>query len=149
AYRQDFKGLEKIPLKPALIVSVAGGITGALLLLFTSQKTFDLIIPWLLLGATATFALGPKLMKNLHRQDWMGTRTLIALQFMVGIYGGYFGGAVGIIMLAVWTLAGMRDIHAMNGGRTLLGGVMNAAAVVCFVIAGKVWWLQTSMMLIA
>jgi uncharacterized membrane protein YfcA len=149
AYRQDFKGLEKIPLRAALIVSVAGGVTGALMLLFTSQKTFDHIIPWLLLGATATFSLGPNVMKNLQRQDWIGTRTLIAFQYMVGIYGGYFGGAVGIIMLAVWTLAGMRDIHAMNGGRTLLGGVMNAAAVVCFIIAGKVWWLQTSMMLIA
>jgi uncharacterized protein len=149
AYRQDFRGLEKIPMKAALVVSIAGGITGALLLLFTSQKTFDLVIPWLLLGATVTFALGPAVMKKLKRQDWMGTRTLIAFQFMAGIYGGYFGGAVGIVMLAVWTLAGMRDINAMNGGRTLLGGVMNAAAVVCFIIAGKIWWLQTSMMLIA
>ncbi|HLH32914.1 MAG TPA: sulfite exporter TauE/SafE family protein [Terriglobia bacterium] len=148
AYRTEFKGLE-IPLKPALLVSIAGGVTGAFLLLFTSQKTFDVIIPWLLLGATLTFALGPRIMKRLKRQNWMGTRTLIAFQFLVGIYGGYFGGAVGIIMLAVWSLAGLRNIHAMNGGRTLLGGVMNAAAVVIFIIAGKVWWLQTSMMLIA
>ncbi len=149
AYRQDFKGLEKSPLKPALLVSIAGGVVGALLLLFTSQKTFDLIIPWLLLGATVSFALGPAIMKRLNRQNWMGPRTLILFQFIVGIYGGYFGGAVGIIMLAVWTLAGMRDIHAMNGGRTLLGGVMNAAAVVCFIIAGKIWWLQTALMLVA
>jgi uncharacterized membrane protein YfcA len=149
AYREDFKGLEKIPLKPALAVSIAGGVVGALLLLFTSQKTFDLIIPWLLLGATASFALGPAIMKRLRRQDWMGPKMLIFFQFIVGIYGGYFGGAVGIIMLAVWTLAGMRDIHAMNGGRTLLGGVMNAAAVVCFIVAHKIWWLQTAMMLVA
>jgi uncharacterized protein len=149
AYREDFKGLERIPLKPALAVSVAGGVVGALLLLFTSQKAFDVIIPWLLLGATCCFALGPQIVKRLKGQSWMSTRTLIALQFLVGIYGGYFGGAVGIIMLAVWSLAGMRDIHAMNGGRTLLGGVMNAAAVVCFIIAGKVWWLQTAMMLVA
>ena len=149
AYREDFKGLEKIPVKPALAVSIAGGVVGALLLLFTSQKTFDLIIPWLLLGATASFALGPAIMKRLRRQNWMGPKMLIFFQFIVGIYGGYFGGAVGIIMLAVWTLAGMRDIHAMNGGRTLLGGVMNAAAVVCFIIARKIWWLQTAMMLVA
>src|SRR5499427_6496142 len=149
AYREDFKGLERIPLKPALAVSIAGGVVGALLLLVTSQKTFDVIIPWLLLAATAVFALGPRMMKRLKRQHWMGTKTLIVFQFLAGIYGGYFGGAVGIIMLAVWSLAGLRDIHAMNGGRTLLGGVMNAAAVVCFVIAGKVWWLQTSMMLVA
>ena len=70
-------------------------------------------------------------------------------QFFVGIYGGYFGGAIGFIMLAVWSMAGLRDIHAMNAGRTLLGGVMNAAAVVCFVIAGKVWWLQATLLLAA
>ena len=52
-------------------------------------------------------------------------------------------------MLAVWSLAGLRDIHAMNAGRTLLGGIMNAAAIVCFIIAGKVWWIQTVMMLAA
>ena len=149
AYRREFKSLDKIPLGPALAVSVAGGVVGALLLLFTSQRTFDVVIPWLLLGATVTFALGPKLMRLFTPQGWLGPRALIAIQFLVGIYGGYFGGAVGIIMLAVWTLAGLRNIHAMNGGRTLLGGVMNAAAVVCFVIAGKVWWLQTSMMLVA
>jgi uncharacterized protein len=149
AYRRDFKSLDKIPLAPALVVSIAGGIIGALLLLFTSQKKFDVVIPWLLLGATLTFAFGPKLMRVVRPQAWLGPNTLIAFQFLVGIYGGYFGGAVGIIMLAVWTVAGLRNIHAMNGGRTLLGGVMNAAAVVCFVIAGKVWWLQTSMMLVA
>jgi uncharacterized protein len=152
AYRHDFKGLDQLPLRPALAVSIAGGIIGAFLLLFTSQKTFDVIIPWLLLGATAVFAAGPKIttmLKRRSRQSWMGPKTLIVLQFFVGIYGGYFGGAVGIMMLAVWSLAGLRDIHAMNGGRTLLGGVMNAAAVVCFIIAGKVWWLQTLGMLVA
>ena len=148
AYRQDFKSFDKIPLKPALIMSVAGGIVGALLLLFTSQKTFDIVIPWLLLAASLTFALGPTVMRRFRQQSWLSPGVLIAFQFLVGIYGGYFGGAVGIIMLAVWSLAGLRDIHAMNGGRTLLGGVMNAAAVVCFIIAGKVWWLQTSMMLL-
>ena len=52
-------------------------------------------------------------------------------------------------MLAVWSLAGLQDIHGMNAGRTLLGGVMNAAAIVCFIIAHKVWWIQTSLMLVA
>lgn len=149
AYRQDVRGLDRIPLKPAVAASIAGGIVGALLLLYTSQTTFDVIIPWLLLGATIVFAFGPRLTKTLRRQAWMGPRTLIVLQFFVGIYGGYFGGAVGIIMLAIWSLAGMRDIHAMNGGRTLLGGIMNAAAVVCFIIAKKIFWIQTSMMLLA
>src|SRR5262249_12228004 len=141
--------LEKLSLKPAIIVSMVGGIVGALLLLFTSQRTFDVIIPWLLAGATVTFAIGPRVLRLFNQQSWMTPKMLIAVQFLVGIYGGYFGGAVGIIMLAVWSLAGLRDIHAMNGGRTLLGGIMNAAAVVCFIVAGKVWWLQASFMLIA
>ena len=52
-------------------------------------------------------------------------------------------------MLAAWTLAGLRDIHAMNAGRTLLGGIMNAAAIVLFIAAGKVWWPQAAVMLVA
>src|SRR5262245_60117786 len=103
AYRHELRSLEEIALKPALIVSIAGGIVGALLLLFTSQKTFDVIIPWLLAAATATFAVGPRVMRIFKRQSWMSPNTLIAFQFFVGIYGGYFGGAVGIIVLAVWS----------------------------------------------
>jgi uncharacterized protein len=148
AYRNEFGSL-KIPLKPAVVASIAGGITGALLLLFTAQKTFDVIIPWLLLAATTAFAIGPRITRAAKQRSWIGPKTLIVAQFLLGIYGGYFGGAVGIIMLAVWSLAGLRDIHAMNAGRTLLGGIMNAAAIVCFIIARKVWWAQTSVMLAA
>src|SRR5262245_30249931 len=148
AYRNEFHSL-KIPLKPAVAASIAGGISGALLLLFTSQKTFDAIIPWLLLGATVAFAVGPRITAMLSGRSWVGPKMLIGLQFLVGIYGGYFGGAVGIIMLAIWSLAGLQDIHAMNAGRTLLGGAMNGAAIVCFIIAHKVWWIQTLIMLVA
>jgi uncharacterized membrane protein YfcA len=149
AYRNDFQRLEKVPLKPAMAVSIAGGIAGALLLLFTTQKTFDAVLPWILLIATIALATGPKVSRMLNSRVRIGSRTLIVLQFLCAIYGGYFGGAVGIIMLAVWSMAGLRDVHAMNAGRTLLGGVMNAAAVICFVIAGKVWWLQAMLLLIA
>src|ERR1700746_3676030 len=61
AYRREFKMLEKIPLRAPLIASVSGGIVGAVLLLSTSQRTFDVVIPWLLLAATLTFAFGPKI----------------------------------------------------------------------------------------
>ena len=148
AYRKEFGAL-KIPVVPAVIASIAGGVTGALLLLFTSQKRFDVIIPWLLLGATIAFAIGPRVTRLLGGKSRIDPKALIAFQFLLGIYGGYFGGAVGIIMLAMWSLAGLRDIHAMNAGRTLLGGIMNAAAVVLFAIAGKIWWAQAIVMLIA
>src|SRR3989441_13189634 len=146
AYRKEIEALD-IPVKPAVVASIAGGITGALLLLSTSQKAFDAVIPWLLLAATIVFATGPRVTTMFKRKSWVGPKALVIFHYFVGIYGGYFGGAVGIIMLAVWSLAGLRDIHAMNAGRTLLGGIMNAAAIVCFIIAGKVLWIQTSMML--
>jgi uncharacterized membrane protein YfcA len=149
AYRSDFERLERVPLKPAIVVSIAGGIVGALLLLFTAQRTFDAIIPWILLMATTALAAGPTVSRMLNSRVRIGTRTLILLQFLCAIYGGYFGGAVGIIMLAVWSMAGLRDVHAMNAGRTLLGGVMNAAAVICFVIAGKIWWMDAALLLVA
>src|SRR5438132_13038107 len=146
AYRKEIEALD-IPVKPAVVASIAGGITGALL--STSQKAFDAVIPWLLLAATIVFAIGPRVTTIFKRKSWIGPKALVIFHYFVGIYGGYFGGAVGIIILAVWSLAGLRDIHAMNAGRTLLGGVMNAAAVVLFIIARKVWWAQAAVMLIA
>ena len=118
-------------------------------MLSTSQKAFDAVIPWLLLAATIVFATGPRVTTMFKRKSWVGPKALVIFHYFVGIYGGYFGGAVGIIILAVWSLAGLRDIHAMNAGRTLLGGVMNAAAVVLFIIARKVSWTQAWVMLIA
>lgn len=147
AYRDDLKGLEEIPLKAAFFASIAGGTAGALLLLYTSQKAFDAIVPWLLLAATIMFAFGPKITKTIRTGAWIGPKTLVVLQFFVAIYGGYFGGAVGIVMLGLWSLIGLTDIHAMNASRTFLGGAMNAAAVVLFVVARKVWWAQTAVML--
>ena len=149
AYRKDFKTLGGIPIGVTLAVSIAGGIAGALLLLYTSERTFDVIVPWLLLTASMIFTFGQRLAAMLERRSLIGPKALIGIQFLLGIYGGYFGGAVGIIMLALWTLIGVDDIHAMNANRTFLGGSMNAAAVICFIAAGKVWWLQAAVMLVA
>jgi len=148
AYRRDFEHFENIPFKASLAVSLAGGVTGALLLLFTSQRAFDAVIPWLLAMATVLFSFGPKLAPMLSRRFHIGVKTALCAQYVVAIYGGYFGGAVGIIMLALFSLLGLTDIRSMNALKTLLGGSMNAVAVVCFVIAGKVWWPQTLVMLV-
>lgn len=148
AYRRDFTHFENIPFKASLLVSLAGGVTGALLLLFTPQSAFDVVIPWLLAFATVIFAFGPKIAPWLARRCNISVRTVLVSQYLVAIYGGYFGGAVGIIMLALFSLLGLKDIRSMNALKTLLGGSMNAVAVVCFVIAGKVWWPQTAAMLV-
>src|SRR5579862_5914868 len=77
AYRHDFERFDKIALKPAIAVSIAGGIAGALLLLFTAQRTFDAVIPWILLMATIALAAGPKVSRMLNSRVRLGSRTLI------------------------------------------------------------------------
>jgi len=152
-YRDDFQGFDGISLKPVLLASTLGGTGGALLLLFTPETTFDAVVPWLLLTATLAFTFGPwlapRLQKISYRSFHMRPATLLPAQFVIGLYAGYFGGAIGLIMLALWSLLGLTDMKTMNPNRTLLGGAMNAAAVVCFIIAGKIWWHQTLIMLAA
>jgi hypothetical protein len=149
AYRHDFQRFEGISVRALLPVSVAGGLAGALLLLFTPTRTFDVIVPWLLLLGTTAFALGPKAAIALRRHAQIGPAALIAAQFALGIYGGYFGGAVGLMTLAVWSLFGATDIRAMNAAKTLLVGSMNSIAVVAFIIAGKVFWSEAIVMAVA
>ncbi len=149
AYREDLRRSDGLPLRPMLGVSLAGGITGALLLLYTPQKTFDSVIPWLLLAATLLFIFGPRLSPFLRRTFHIGPVTVVIIQFMLAVYGGYFGGAIGIVMLATWTAFGLTDIHVMNANKTLLGSTINSTAVVLFIIAHKVWWPQALSMLVA
>ncbi len=149
AYRHDFRPFEVLSLPVMLAVTMVGGFVGALLLLVTPAKRFDLIVPWLLLAGTLVFAFGARAGVLLRRVVRIGPLALLCCQFLLGIYCGYFGGAVGIMTLAVWSLLGMTDIRAMNATKTLVVGSTNGIAVICFVIAGKIWWPQTIVMLAA
>ncbi len=149
AYRRDFDEQTRTTFKPMLAVSLAGGAAGALLLLFTPQKLFDVVIPWLLVFSTLIFAFGPRLGPWLRQRLRVGKTTLYACQFLVAIYGGYFGGAVGIIQLAMYSLFGGGDMRSLNAQKTFMTGSMNAMAVICFIVAGKIWWPQTLLMLAA
>jgi uncharacterized membrane protein YfcA len=148
AYRGDLRKSEGIPLIPMLAVSLVGGIIGALLLLYTPQRTFDSVFPWLLLAATLLFTFGPQLAPRLRRAFPMSVPMVVAIQFFIGIYGGYFGGAIGIVMLATWSIYGLTDIHVMNANRTLMAAAANSVAAVLFIVARKVWWPQTLVMLV-
>jgi uncharacterized membrane protein YfcA len=147
-YRSDFRKSENFPFWPLLIVSVAGGIVGALLLLYTPQRMFDSVIPWLLLIATLLIAFGPRISPLLKRVIHIGPVTVVVIQFFIAIYGGYFGGAIGILMLATWTVFGLTDIHVMNANRTIMGAAANSIAAVLFIFAHKIWWPQTLVMLL-
>lgn len=147
-YRKDFSSFEGVPFKWILSVSFVGGAVGALLLLSTPESTFDVIVPWLLLAATLVFIFGPGIARRTHRVMRVRLLPFLIIHFFLGIYTGYFGGALGLITLAVWSLFGLHNMRALNPNKILLGGLTNTAAVVCFVIAGKVWWPQSMVMLV-
>lgn len=149
AYHQDFQDLENFPFRPMMAANLAGGAAGALLLLFTPQRTFDSAIPWLMLLASVLFAFGPRLGPALKSRVHIGVATLVSLQLLIAVYGGYFGGAIGIMMLAAWSVYGLSDVRALSFHRTFSAGIINTVAVLCFIAARKVWWPQTLAMLFA
>jgi uncharacterized membrane protein YfcA len=132
-------------------MSLAGGLLGAFVLLRTPQPVFDRLLPWLLLFATAVFAFGGRFTAWLKRREQAGARIGAVswlLQLLIATYGGYFGGGMGLMMLAMLTLAGLTDIHEMNGIKTVLASALNAIALVAFIWAGLVQWPQASVMVV-
>ncbi len=149
AYRKALGGVGGVTLPVLLAVSVLGGLLGAALLLATPAGAFAALVPWLLLLATLAFAFGRQAGVALRRIVRIGRATTLAVQFVLAVYGGYFGGAVGIMMMAIWGLLGTSDLKQMTATRTVLVGAMNAMAVLYFVAAGAVAWPQTLAMLFA
>jgi uncharacterized protein len=149
AYRDDIQPIGGTRLLLLVALSLLGGLVGALLLLFTPQRTFEHLVPWLMLVATLVFAAGPKLGLLLVRvRVVLGARTIAVMQFSFGVYGGYFGGAVGLMMMALWSVHGATEIRPMSATKTLLVVATNAVAVVCFVAAKQVWWTETACVLV-
>ncbi|MFI5246705.1 MAG: sulfite exporter TauE/SafE family protein, partial [Gemmatimonadales bacterium] len=130
AYRHDAKPFGNVSMRVLFAVMLAGGFAGAMLLLHTPSRTFDRIIPWLLLFGSLVFTFGPRLNAWLRGLVHIGPRTMVVGQFFLGTYAGYFGGAVGIMMLAAWSLLGVTDIKAMNAARMGLVAAANSVAVV-------------------
>jgi len=138
---------------PLLVASLIGGLAGAILLLKTPAQTFLHILPWLTLGATLLFAFGRKLAgsrPSVMEHDTTATALAGAtlFQLIVAVYGGYFGGGMGIVMLAMLATLGMTDIHAMNALKTVMGSVINGVAVVTFIVARAVYWKQGIVMIV-
>ena len=123
------------------IISLVGGFFGAVLLLSTSEQLFERLIPFLLLGATLVFAAGMVMPKQAEKQLLGATGVLVA-QCFVSIYGGYFGGGIGILMLAALTLYGLKDIVLMNSLKMALATLMNATATGVFLFSGRIHWLE-------
>jgi uncharacterized membrane protein YfcA len=137
-YREEIQAYRRV-IVPAIAVSVIGSAGGAVLLLHTPPKIFEHMIPWLLLFATAVFAISP-LITRAHQPKDIHSPWQLAAQFAVSIYGGYFGAGMGIMMLAILTFSALPSMNAMNGVKNVLSIMINGIAVVPFVIAGVINW---------
>jgi uncharacterized protein len=148
-YRDELTGARRWAALFAL-PSLVGGTLGAVLLLHTPSDAFDRIVPWLVLGATALFLAQRPILRIVRGarppagDDLLSSRSpslgLLAGQLLVGIYGGYFGAGIGILMLAALGIMGFTNIHRMNGLKNWGGFCMNLVAAASFAVSGIVRW---------
>jgi uncharacterized membrane protein YfcA len=152
AYRNRLSISRRVMI-PLIVTSVIGGLAGAFLLIKTPAQTFLRVMPWLMLGATLLFAFGKHLTGRIAAGiSSDASQGAIAgasvFELIVAVYGGYFGGGIGIMNLAMLAAMGMTDIHDMNALKVVLGGVINGVATVTFVITGAIVWPQAIVMTI-
>jgi hypothetical protein len=142
-YRQDTR-IDRNLLTLLAIPSVIGGLLGAFILVVTPERTFERIVPFLVLFATLLFAARNVIAQRFNKG--IAGVTLAArlwgffFQLFVATYGGYFGAGIGILMLGSFSLMGLRDINEMNAIKTVLGTLINGTATILFAIRGLVAW---------
>jgi uncharacterized membrane protein YfcA len=147
-FMDELKAFDRRQLIILIMLSVIGGVLGAILLLVTPSQVFNTVVPWLLLFATLLFALGdtvkkrvPKCQKVEPNKGWLPT-------LLVTIYGGYFNGGLGIILLALFSTLGMKDINLMSGLKNALSAILSASSVITFALAGIIYWNEAAVMMI-
>ena len=134
-----------------VVPSLIGGVCGALLLVLTPTEVFDRILPFLILFATILFMAQEPLQRRFNlaqaheaQSHWLSWTMFF--QLLVGLYGGYFGAGIGILMLAALSLMGHTDIHQMNAVKNVLGASINALAALLFIYNGLVVWQDAFVM---
>lgn len=141
AGRKLVTGAGRLPFKALFILSIVGGALGGLLLLNTPSKVFARLVPWLVLFATAVFAWGSFRRRPAESAAHLGPWAAGVAQLLIAIYGGYFGGGIGFLLMAALTMAGLPTRNA-GATKNVLAGVMNASAVALFVMSPQVHWQQ-------
>jgi uncharacterized protein len=135
--------------------SIIGGVIGAILLIYTPQSIFVQLLPYLLLLATLLFTFSKSITARLHiasiektRLSWPKLTASAAAQLVIAIYGGYFGGGIGILMLAGLALMGMEDMLVMNALKNALASCINGVAIIVFIFLHAVAWPQAIVMIL-
>jgi uncharacterized membrane protein YfcA len=139
AGRRLVEGVRGLSFRALLAISLAGGAAGGLLLLNTPATIFARLVPWLVLFATTVFAWGSFRRRPVGAAAHLGPAGAGVAQFLIAIYGGYFGGGIGFLMLAALTMAGLAT-RAAGATKNALAGAMNASAVLLFVASPQVHW---------
>jgi uncharacterized protein len=148
AYRDELGPVAGLPVRLLAATTFAFGLVGSLLLVLTPTRTFDLLIPWLLLFAFAIMAFGKRAADWLHARVAIGRPTLLATQALLGIYGGYFGGGVGLITTALYGLLANVRPRELFAIRTAMLAVANLAAAFVFIAFAMVrWWACLPMLI--
>lgn len=148
-FRGELGRVDRTRLGRLAAVTLAGGLAGSLLLMVSSNETFSRIVPALLLVATLVFLFGDhlrRLASGLASGEGAGAAAEL---FLVSLYGGYFNGGLGIMLLALFSVWGMSDLHEMNGLKNGLSFVLSAISVTAFAVAGLVVWPQAVLMMAA
>jgi uncharacterized membrane protein YfcA len=151
-FRPELRALPLLRLKREMTISAGGGLVGALLLLVTPAKVFSGVVPWLLLFATALFALGPVIAKRSAGATHEGARTTKWREpglLAASIYGGYFNGGLGILLMALYSATGETRIHTANAMKNLNSLVLSLLSVAAFVMAGAIAWREGLLMMVA
>lgn len=150
-FKDELRQLPRERLRREAIIASAGGVVGALLLLVTPAQVFAGVVPWLLLFATALFALGPWLARRAQAgggdAGWARWREPGLLA--VSVYGGYFNGGLGILLLALYTVTGESRLNTANALKNLNSLVLSWLSVAAFVVAGAIAWPQGVLMMLA
>ena len=147
-YRDELEPVGGMPVRTLAAIAFVGGLAGSVLLVLTPTRAFDYIIPWLLLVGLIVMLFGPGASEWLNRRVTIGRTTLVSAQSLLAIYGGYFGGGVGLMMTATYGLLAGAHPRSLFAVRTLMLAIANFAAALVFVSVGLVRWAACGPMLL-
>jgi len=139
--RELVSGAAGLSFRTLMAVSVVGGAMGAVLLLLTPPTFFARLVPWLVLFATVLFAWGSFFRRTGEAGPHLSPHAALAMQFLISVYGGYFGGGIGFLMLAALTAAGVA-VRTAGATKNVLASVMNASAVAIFLFTPGIPWAR-------
>jgi uncharacterized membrane protein YfcA len=140
SFRGELKPVGGVSVRVLAAITFVAGLLGSVLLVVTPGAAFDVIVPWLLLVAFVAIVFGARAADWLATRVTIGTRTLMIVQAVLGTYGGYFGGGVGIMTTATYGLLAGESPRAMFAPRTLMLTTANFAAAIVFILCGMVRW---------